>query len=105
MNRRIWLLASTVFLAALVIIGMVNAASPPPPAAPTSAAPAAVSGDAGNQNGLQNDPYVVNFNCADIQAYHIDKQTNLRAAAILQKCGAANKTTKPSTNAITTGIS
>ena len=32
MNRRIWLLLSTAFLAALVIIGMVNAASASLPA-------------------------------------------------------------------------
>ena len=105
MNRRIWLLLSTAFLAALVIIGMANAASASLPAGPLSAAPGAVSGGVSNQNGLQNDPYVVNFNCADIQAKHIDLQTNLRAAAIMQKCGSADKNTKPSTNASTLGIS
>jgi hypothetical protein len=37
-----------------------------------------------------DDPFgIANFNCADVSLYGIDKQTNLRAGAIMAKCGGA----------------
>ena len=101
MNRRIWLLLSTAFLAALVIIGMANAASASLPAgAGTSAAVPAGANAQGQGQGAQraqsapskDDPLgIASFNCADIPRYNVDKQLNARAAAILQKCGYAPK--------------
>ncbi len=83
MNRRTWLLLSTAFLVALATLaiiglgGSVNAAGASPPTV-----------TAATQSGQPiDDPHVTNFNCADINTFHIDRQTNLRAALILQKCG------------------
>src|SRR5258708_7341678 len=113
MNRRIWLLASTAFLAALVIIGMVNAASASLPAgsAGSGSSVASLSGSSSqNVNAAsnapapsKNDPFgIANFNCADVSRLGVDKQTNVRAAAILQKCGYSPKSSdSPS---IKTGI-
>ncbi len=88
MNRRIWLLFSTAFLAALVIIGMANAASASLPTSPASAASGL--GSPASQNAQsKDDPFVTNFNCADIPTYHMDQQMNIRASLIMQKCGFA----------------
>jgi len=93
MNGRIWLLLSAAFLAALVIIGMVNAAGASLPTGSSSAALPLASGSAGSaaQKGAapsKDDPFgIANFNCADISRYGVDKQLNMRAAAILQRCG------------------
>ncbi len=86
MNMRTWLLLSTAFLAILAIIGltgMVNAAGVP---LPTGAYSTAGSADK-RSSQPRDDPYVTNFDCADISSLHIDRQTNLRAGLILQKCG------------------
>jgi len=86
MNRRTWLLLSISLLAILAtgsLAGMVTGAGASLPAGASSA-----TGSANAQSAQPNDdPYVTNFNCADINALHIDRQTNLRAAGILQKCG------------------
>src|SRR5437764_14903225 len=101
MNRRIWLLLSTAFLAALVIIGMVNAASASLPAssAGSGSSVASLSGSS-SQNASaasKDDPFgIANFNCADVSRLGVDKQTNVRAAAILQKCGYSPKTSSSS---------
>src|SRR6266487_459896 len=84
-DRRTWLLFSTALLAALAVLGMVNAASASLPTGPLSGAPQPQTADTQSKD----DPFVTNFNCGDIPTYHIDQQMNLRAAAILQKCGYA----------------
>ncbi len=92
MNMRTWLLLSTAFLAILAIIGltgMVNAAGVP---LPTGAYSTVGSADKQSSQPM-DDPFVTNVNCADISALHIDRQTNLRPAPILQKCGYGSQTT------------
>jgi len=99
MNRRTWLLLSTAFLAALAIaglLGMVNAANAALPTVSNAALPAAAgsSGSSGQNVAApsKDDPFgIASFNCADISRYGVDRQMNLRAAAILQKCGYAPK--------------
>ncbi len=112
MNRRIWLLLSTAFLAALVIIGMANAASASLPAGPSAGPSAGLPASADTQGkGVQaqapskDDPFgIANFNCADISKYHVDRQLNLRAAAILQKCGMAPKSLDKGTGSGSSGV-
>jgi len=95
MNRRTWLLLSTAFLAVLAIIVMANAASASLPAGPSAAIPAGANAQGQGQAAQaqsKDDPLgIASFNCADISRYGVDKQTNVRAAAILQKCGYAAK--------------
>ncbi len=60
------------------------------PAAPSGAAAVQAPGQAGvaqPKKGGSGDASVDNFNCADISRMGIDKQLNLRAAAIMTKCG------------------
>jgi hypothetical protein len=72
-------------LAVAGLIGVATAAGASPPSGVSSHA-----GSAGTQvGGFMDDPSVTNFNCANIAPYHIDRQLNLRAALILQKCGYA----------------
>ncbi len=69
-------------LAAFAIFGIATAASASVPSGP----PASTSQGAVTQS--QDYPFgIANFNCADIQRYNVDKQLNIRAAAIMQKCG------------------
>src|SRR5437667_12546166 len=83
LSRRTWLLFSTALLAALAVLSMVNAANASLPGGPISAASQSTSVQ------LRDDPFVANFNCADIARYHIDKQANVRADAIMAKCGSS----------------
>ncbi len=86
MNRRTWLLLPAAFLAILIIASLIGLAPPAGASLPFGVASTAISA---NEQGAQtiDDPYVANFNCADISPLHIDRQTTIRAALILQKCG------------------
>jgi hypothetical protein len=99
MNRRIWLLLSTAFLAVLAITGLIGMANPASASLPAGAVPAAGSLNL-NTQGAQSkgDPFVTNFNCADISSKHIDQQTNIRAGLIMQKCGFGSNATKSGDN-------
>jgi N-acetylneuraminic acid mutarotase len=76
-----------VFLAALAtagLIGMVNAAD-----ASLHGGAVSASGSLDTRSAqIKSDPLGIStINCADISRYKVDKQMNVRAAAILQKCG------------------
>ncbi len=99
MNKSIWLLLSMALLAALAIVGSIGLARSANASFPVGAASTTSSSNPQSAQPIL-DPYVTNFNCADITSLHIDRQTNLRATLILQKCGYGTRSggTNPATS-------
>ncbi|HUS14425.1 MAG TPA: hypothetical protein VM536_05320, partial [Chloroflexia bacterium] len=79
-KRRIWQYWTAALIALLAIAGVGSAANAALPIA--QPAQQVASADVGNTNSK---PGAVN--CADVATYHLEMQTNLRAAEILAACG------------------
>ena len=91
MNRRTWLLIVLVALAALAMSSVASAGlltnSASSVATDVSAQAPSNQNDPLATQPNKDDPFGIrNFNCADIAQYGIDKQMNVRAAAIMAKC-------------------
>src|SRR6476469_2980084 len=110
MNRRTWLLIVLVALAALGMSSVASAGlltnSASSPATDVSAQAPSKQNDPLTTQPDKDDPFGIrNFNCADIAQYGIDKQTNVRAAAIMVKCGAQSSSSLGSADTSSTGTS
>ena len=91
MNRRTWILIVLVALAALGMSSVASAGlltnSASSPATDVSAQAPSKQNDPLATQPNKDDPFgISNFNCADIAQYNVDKQLNLRANAIMEKC-------------------
>src|SRR5688572_7127417 len=92
---RVWLVVVAAALAIAALSGIADAAIPTSIPAST---PVAVPTGGEGQKADPTDPFgIADFDCADIARYGIEKQMNIRAAAILEKCnGKGQKSEAPS---------